>query len=95
VPSRGQLQPLAAAFNRAALGNGDYDGAECVALFDYALARHSLSLDTLTHGESIALYGEMNGRGGCDFTRFIENLGVGVLRQRDFIQALRRAGGPR
>lgn len=94
LSNRGQIQPLGAAFKRAAMGNGNYDAAECVALFERALRPHGMSLNTLTHHEALTLYAEMSSR-YVNFTSFVEHLGVPANTQAEFITNLRRSGGPR
>lgn len=94
LPDRGQIQSLASTFRAAAAGNGNYTGAECVALFDRALRLHGLSLDTLTNGEALSLRSEMTSR-YVSFSSFVEKLGISQMAQHDYIHALRRSGGPR
>lgn len=93
VPQTGQVPLLAATFQRAAAGT-DYTRAECVALFERALAPHGHTLVNLTEGEAHFLYAEMRDR-ELDFNTYVEKLGMPRPAQDDFIHNLRRSGGPR
>jgi hypothetical protein len=93
VPQTGQVPLLAATFQRAAAGT-DYTRAECVALFERALAPHGHTLINLTEGEAHFLYAEMRDR-ELDFNTYVEKLGMPRPAQDDFIHNLRRSGGPR
>jgi hypothetical protein len=90
VPRTGRIPALAAAFRNAA-GDTDYSPAECVALFNRALARHGRSLSTLTDGEAETLESAFNSC-GTQLASFVAQLGISPPAQRDFIDAWRRSG---
>jgi hypothetical protein len=88
VPQRGQIPLLASAFKKASTGYGDYSAEECVRLFDRALELNGLSLDTLTNGECLELYKELNDR-YANFPGFVERLGFREQNQRHLVARMR------